>query len=72
MVQQQQQQQLSQGSSEDGREDRTAWEAQAAEVQQMKADLLVANSRLRDAGELLGLFNVVLLHIWCCFTPHPA
>ena len=44
------QQQTSRASSEDGRDDRPPWNAQAAELQQLKADLLAGQTRLRDAG----------------------
>lgn len=51
----QQQPHTSRASSEDGRDNRLAWEAQIAELQQLKADLLAAQTRLRDAGGLMVL-----------------
>ena len=51
----QQQQHSSRTSSEDGTENRPPWEAQSAELQQLKAELLAAQTRLRDAGGFMVL-----------------
>lgn len=47
----QQQQNSSRASSEDGRDSLHAAEAHGAELQQLKSDLLAAQTRLRDSGE---------------------
>ena len=46
----QQQQHISSTHSEDGRDSKSACEASASEVQQLKAELQAALTRLRDAG----------------------
>ena len=57
VMQQQQQQHTSRASSEDGRDIRLSCEAQIAELQQLKADLLAAQTRLRDAGEFMVVWS---------------
>ena len=52
-----QQQHTSRASSENGKDNRPPWEAQAAELQQLKADLLAAQTRLRDAGGFMVLWG---------------
>lgn len=54
-----QQQHISRASSEDGTDSRPPWEAQATELQQLKADLLAAQTRLRDAGGFMVLWGKI-------------